>query len=246
MFRSLPAASLPWSLCILALLASWTYVQEGNQAPPTRERPQRSDADRWDEVFRRMETPPLRGIETFAAYCAERLVKEERLAAGAEALVLAMGDGRNAVPIAKRGLRVTGLDISPVALEKARKFAADNEVELTTVQTDLYEYDYGTDRWDLLTNIYFNPAIRIFDQLKAAVKPGGFLLVEGFGEAHVGGPPEWSHYKPNQLLEELRGWRILEYQDGVFRSDWSPGGAPAPVVRVLAQKPAPPEEPGDR
>jgi len=230
-----------FTLCALVVLACPGAVQDSGERPPARQGGQLPGASRWDEVFRRMETPPLRGTESFAVYCAERLVNEERLAPGAEALVIAMGDGRNAVPIARRGLKVTGLDISTVAIEKAKRYAAENGVELATVQGDLFQYDFGRDRWDLVTNVYFNPAIRIFDRLEAAVKPGGFLLVEGFGSDHVGGPPEWSHYRPNQLLDELRGWRILEYQDGVFQSDWSGGGKPAPVVRVLAQKPRPAE-----
>jgi hypothetical protein len=39
-------------------------------------------------------------------------------------------------------------------------------------------------------------------------------------------------------LDELDGWRILVYEDGVFPSPWSDGRA-VPVIRVLAQKPAP-------
>ena len=41
--------------------------------------------------------------------------------------------------------------------------------------------------------------------------------------------------RANQLLWELVDWRILEYQDGIFPSDWSDQPI-APVVRILAQK----------
>ena len=199
---------------------------------------QEGDAERWDRVFRRVESTQVHGAATFPVYCVQRLLSEEKLAKGAAVLVIAMGDGRNAVPIAQQGLAVTGLDISTVALEKAQQAAEQHGVKLNTVQADMYEHDLGDGRWDLVTNIYYNPAIKIFDKIKAAVRPGGFLLVEGFGSDHQQGPPAWSRYRPNQLLDELAGWRILEYQDGVFESDWS-GGEPAPVVRVLAQKPVP-------
>jgi len=202
---------------------------------------QETTSERWDRVFRRVESTQIHSDATFPVYCVQRLLREERLEAGAAVLMIAMGDGRNAVPIAQLGMAVTGLDISPVALEKAQQAAEQNGVQLNGVLADMYEHDLGDGRWDLVTNIYYNPAIRIIDKFKAAVRPGGFLLVEGFGSDHEQGPPAWSLYRPNQLLDELKGWRILEYQDGVFESDWARGEL-APVVRVLAQKPDAPEE----
>ena len=199
--------------------------------------PQEDGAVRWDAVHRRLQNSELRRAGTFPAYCAQRLMAEERLEPGHSVLALAMGDGRHAVNFAVKGLRVTGVDISPVGLEKARKLAESEGAEIETVEADLFAYDFGNEKWDLVTNIYFNPLIRSFKKLKDAVKPGGYLLVEGFGSEHEGGPPAWSHYKPNQLIEELAGWRILEYQDGLFESEWAQGKS-APVVRLLAQKPS--------
>ena len=224
----------PYLACALLMLTLPGAAPSGSQ----------SSADQWDRVFSRVESTQLHGDATFPVYCVQRLLREKKLEKGAKALIIAMGDGRNAVPIAKEGLTVTGLDISTVALEKARKAAEKHEVQLETVQADMYEHDLGEGRWDLVTNIYYNSAIRIIEKFKAAVRPGGFLLVEGLGSDHDGGPPAWSRYRPNQLLDELKGWRILEYQDGLFESDWA-GGKPAPVVRVLAQKPGPPKEPGE-
>ena len=227
-------ARRPGLACALLLFALPGALQD----------PQDPRAEHWDQVFRRMESTQLHGDSSFPVYCAQRLLREEKLAKGAAVLMIAIGDGRNAVPIAKQGLSVTGLDISTVALEKAQQAAEQHGVQLTTVQADMYEYDLGDGCWDLVTNIYYNPAIRIFDKFKAAVRPGGFLLVEGFGAEHTKGLPPWSLYRPNQLLDELAGYRILEYQDGVFESDWAKG-EPAPVVRVLAQKPEPSDDAGE-
>ena len=118
-----------------------------------------------------------------------------------------------------------------------RQAAAERGLEIEAIQADLFRYDLGEGSWDLVTNVYFNPAIQIFDRLKAAVRPGGYLLVEGYGSDYPGpGPAMETRYRPNQLLAELSNWRILEYQDGVFPSDWT-GGRSVPVVRILAQKP---------
>jgi SAM-dependent methyltransferase len=191
----------------------------------------------WDSVFREMKIPEVGPQTSFAAYCAERLVREHRLRRGDSAMVLAMGDGRNALYLANLGLKVTGIDISSVGLEKARQTAADRSLQIEAIRADLFRYDLGEDSWDLVTNVYFNPSIHILDRIKAAVRPGGYLLVEGYGSDHLGtGPPTETRYRPNQLLAELSNWRILEYQDGVFLSDWA-GGRSVPVVRILAEKP---------
>jgi len=198
----------------------------------------------WDRVFERRAFRPIDSGQAFLAYCTDRALREGLLQTGGKALVLAMGDGPNAIYLAERGLDVTGLDISDVAIERARKLAAERGVKLATVKADLFQYDLGDGKWDLVTNIYFNPAIRTIDRIKKAVRPGGLLYIEGYGSDHRGsGPPPWSLYRPNQLLAELAGWRILEYEDGVFPSAWAERGA-APVVRVLARKPAAaPQEP---
>ena len=167
----------PYLACALLMLTLPGTLPGGSQ----------STAKQWDRVFRRVESTQIHGEATFPVYCVQRLLREKRLEKGASALVIACGDGRNAVPIAKEGLAVTGLDISTVALEKTRAAAEKHGVQLETIQADMYEHDLGDGRWDLVTNIYYNSAIRILDRFEAAVRPGGFLLVEGFGSDHDGG-----------------------------------------------------------
>lgn len=151
-------------------------------------------------------------------------------------MVLAMGDGRNALYFAELGLQVTGIDISAVGLEKARQAAAARDLQLEAIQADLFKYDLGQAKWKLVTNVYFNPSLYVFDRIKVAVQPGGYLLVEGYGSDYMGsGPIPETRYQPNQLLAELSDWRILEYQDGIFPSDWA-NEKSVPVVRILAQK----------
>ena len=58
------------------------------------------------------------------------------LASGADALSVADGEGRNAVWLAEQGLAVTATEISPVALERARKLAAGRHVEVAFVLAD--------------------------------------------------------------------------------------------------------------
>ena len=47
---------------------------------------------------------------------------------GKSALVVADGEGRNSVWLSEQGLSVTACDISPVAIEKAKRLSASRDV----------------------------------------------------------------------------------------------------------------------
>jgi len=68
---------------------------------------------------------------------------ERYLPAGGEILSLAEGEGRNAVWLARRGFRVTGVDGSAVGLAKARALAAQHGVTIDTLLADLDGCDPG-------------------------------------------------------------------------------------------------------
>jgi SAM-dependent methyltransferase len=209
--------------------------QAGGGSEPGRANP---DASGWDRVFSNPQPIYRSEPNAFLASALERMQREQLLP-GKAALDLAMGDGRNALLLAEQGLEVTGLDVSTVALEKARARAAERKLALHALEQDLFTYDYGQKKWDLITVIYFNPAVHIFDQLKSAVKPGGLIVIEGQGSEHTGdGPPPATRFRPNQLLQAFSDWRILAYEDGRFDCDWSQG-APTHVVRLMARKPVP-------
>jgi len=195
------------------------------------------EAAGWDRVFGREKPPYNTDANAFLAAALERMQREKLLSAGGKALDLAMGDGRNALLLAAQGLAVTGLDISTVALDKARATAKARGLALEALEQDLFTYEYGEERWDVLSLIYFNPAVKILDTLKASVTQGGLIAIEGQGSEHVGdGPPPATRYRPNQLLEAFADWRVLAYEDGRFACDWAPG-EPTHVVRILARKP---------
>lgn len=53
------------------------------------------------------------------------------------ALDLACGEGRNTIWLAERGWKVTGVDFSRVAIERARRLAARRGVEVTFIEADV-------------------------------------------------------------------------------------------------------------
>lgn len=131
--------------------------------------------------------------------------------AGGRALSIADGEGRNGVFIAECGLNVLSLDFSPTAQEKARQLAAERGVKIQTEIADLATWKWPTEAFDLIAGIFFQftpPELRtkVFANIKKALKPGGILLIEGYGpkqlEYKTGGPSQIENLYTPQLLRD--------------------------------------------
>jgi SAM-dependent methyltransferase len=160
-----------------------------------------------------------------------------------KALVLAMGEGRNAVYLAGNGFDVTGVDISEVAIEKCKKLAEARNTTVNTVVADLTNYDMGKAQYNLVTNFYYyDPSI--FPQVIEALKPGGMFILEQFSVDHLKyretsrfGPRNPNYLvKPNELLTYFKSLRILYYEDTVVELDEGMHKGTAAVIRLIAQK----------
>jgi SAM-dependent methyltransferase len=154
-------------------------------------------------------------------------------------LDVAMGQGRNALWLASHGWTVTGFDISPVAIEEARKAAAKQGVHIEAVVSPYEEFDWGKEKWDLIVFSYYFPQAalpKVWDSLR----PGGLILVEGFHIDTARVRPVGGGYHNNELFQVLQNYRMLVYEDVQDRQEWGlPYGDTNRLVRVLAQKPAP-------
>jgi SAM-dependent methyltransferase len=141
------------------------------------------------------------------------------LTPGARALAVADGEGRNSVFMAEKGLDVTAMDYAPTALEKAQRLAQERDVEVTFVEADVLAGDWGGP-WDLIAAIFIQFAgpeerARLFEKMRAALAPGGTLLLHGYTPEQVGrgtgGPPNPENmYTEPMLAEAFAGWEILE------------------------------------
>ncbi len=137
------------------------------------------------------------------------LVREaHRVAPGAHVLAVADGEGRNGVFLAGRDLRVHAVDASPVAIEKAKRLAAARGVTLAHEQVDLLTWDWPVAAYDAVVAIFVqfvNEADRpaFFRNMQRALKPGGVLLLEGYGPGQLaygtGGP----RYAPQLYTQEM-------------------------------------------
>ena len=74
---------------------------------------------------------------------------------GQSVLSIAEGEGRNGVHLAKKGLNVTGVEFAPSAVSKATKLAALSGVDVTFVQSDLFEWDWPQNVFDITLGLFF-------------------------------------------------------------------------------------------
>jgi SAM-dependent methyltransferase len=144
-------------------------------------------------------------------------------AKGDDTLCLADGEGRNGVFLATLGARVTAVDLSPVALEKAKRLAGERGVDLETEVVDLAVWDLGVDRWDAVVSIWAHlpPAVRsvLHPKIARAVRPGGILFVEHYHPQQIpyktGGPPDpaWM-LTLDELSRDFPDWERIHVFEG--------------------------------
>jgi SAM-dependent methyltransferase len=106
------------------------------------------------------------------------------LSAGAGVLDLACGHGRIANRLAERGARVTGLDATPLFLERARADAAARGVEVEYVEGDMREVPWDGSFDAVLSWFtsfgYFDDDDdrRVLREAHKSLKPGGTFLID--------------------------------------------------------------------
>jgi len=113
-------------------------------------------------------------------------------------LSLSEGEGRNAVFLTERGLEVTGVDISSVALEKAKRLAESRGVEIKTMVADLATFEPEENHYGGVISIFAHlpSAIRhkLYPLIERSLKQDGIILLEAYSENQLlrdtGGPKD--------------------------------------------------------
>jgi SAM-dependent methyltransferase len=185
-------------------------------------------AKEWDERYRQGRTMP----DEPAAFLVENL---SLLPKGGKALDIAMGTGRNALYLASLGFRVTGIDLSAVAVEKCRQKAERLGLPIEALVADLERSPLPLGEYDLILNFYYLQR-SLAPQIVAALKPSGVLVFESFtiDQLQFGwGPKNADHLlRPGELREMFAGLETLLYHEGVVQGDRGPKA----VARLIARK----------
>ena len=169
----------------------------------------------------------------------------EDLAPG-RALDLACGEGRNAVWLAERGWRTTGVDFSDVALAKAERLAANRGVEVEWVLADVLEHEPERGAFELVAVLYLQlPHEQLAEVLHTSVgalAPGGTLVVLGHDTTNLthghGGPRDASVlFTPEDVVPQLERL-VVERAEKVPRTvPLEDGEATAIDALVRARRP---------
>jgi len=226
--------------CLMFYLTLGLGCSQKSQDPPppreptlfqkvTGEDPE-DDRRQWDQLYSTQDY--VFGKEA-AQYLKQKL-PELKLG---QALDIAMGEGRNAVYLAKKGFQVTGVDLSEVAIRKAKLLARDQGVQIRTVIADLNQYQIAPASYELIVVIQYLQR-SLIPQIKAGLKRGGFVVFENPTVEELArnqGQKTDRNLRRDFLLEkgELKrlfaDLEILDYSEG-------PGEDGAIVARLLARR----------
>ena len=142
---------------------------------------------------------------------------------GDRVLDIACGEGRNSVWLASLGCQVLGMDVSPLALTKARQLAADRGVTVAWQEADVRSWQWQPDAFDAVVCIFIQFAdpsqrARLFSGLQTTLKLGGKLVLQGYTPKQVeyktGGPPQAAHmYTAAMLRDAFAGLDVVHLQE---------------------------------
>lgn len=181
----------------------------------------------------------------FLDACLTRIAKARRRSSrrARRALDIGLGQGRNAMLLARRGYETTGIDRSEVGAQAARRAAASRGLRINIVVGDTERYAFGRNRWDLIVLLYYPQPMILIERLKTALRPGGHIIVERFSRPKaINRLDRREARRRSPMLRAFVDWHLLHYENDVLKSDWhwdgeSPTGQ---IVRLLARKPARP------
>lgn len=137
------------------------------------------DTHYWENRYRQNHPTPVRKPNP-------HLVEGTARAPGGHALDAGAGEGADALWLASRGWRVTAVDVSATALDRARAHAEttdpDRASAISWLEADLTRWTPEAEAYDLVFSAYVHTTTSpeaFYRRLAAAVAPGGTLLIVG-------------------------------------------------------------------
>ena len=185
-------------------------------------------AKEWDERYRQGRGMPE---EPSALLVENRALLPPK----GRALDIATGSGRNALYLASLGFRVTGVDVSRVAVALCREKADRLGLTVETVVADLEGYRLPVDTYDLVINFHYLQR-SLAGPIVQALKQGGVLFFESFtvDQLQYGYGPKDPAFLvlPGELREMFAGLETLLYHEGVVEGDRGPKA----VAQLIGRK----------
>ena len=165
---------------------------------------------------------------------AEEQIDDIREITGVESgavLDLCCGPGRHSVPLGKRGYRVTGVDLQPILLAKAREYGGWEQGAVEFVEESMLTFR-RPGSFDLAISMYSSfgyfddPAddFRVLENAYASLKPGGKFLMDVRGKE--------IHAMENvaSFSQEMPGGDLIFHRSEV-NGDWTRSNAEWVYIR---------------
>ncbi len=159
------------------------------------------------------------------------------------ALDIGCGEGRNAIWLAKLGWVVTAVDYSSVAIERARRLAAEQHVDVAWVEADVTSFVPAADAFQLVIIAYLHlpEASRrtVLAHAVSALGRGGTLFMIGHARLNltqgVGGPQRSELlWEPSEIRDEVVALGLtVQRAEHVRRQVETPDGVNDAIDTVL-------------
>jgi len=180
----------------------------------------------WDERHRGQ---PPGEAEPFLATMLARLPR------GGVALDIAAGRGRNALALARAGMRVVAVDRSKEAMRSVAATARTARLAIWPMVANLDSFHLKDESFDVIVNINFLDRA-LFPKFVRALRPGGILIAATFlvDQAAINPPHDPRFLLGHGELRALAGeLEIEEYREGLTASL---GGQPAFRASMVARR----------
>ena len=121
-------------------------------------------------------------IANFTVKAAEDFVaRTTQISSGTRVLDIACGTGNTAIPAARAGGLVTGIDLAPNLLQQARKRAAEEQLDIRFEEGDAEDLPVRDHEFDVVLTMFgemFAPRPeRVAEELKRVCRPGGLIAM---------------------------------------------------------------------
>ncbi|MBF2053534.1 MAG: DUF692 family protein [Candidatus Sericytochromatia bacterium] len=165
---------------------------------------------------------------------------------------LGAGPGHLAAAMAAYGFVVTALDVDRDQIQRARQVYGE---QVNWVQSDLRAYRLQRETYAALICLNVFPFIpngeraRLIGRLKAAVKPGGWLMLSGLLAEDAAAQEKWARssnqisslptgvFEADELLTRLQDWEIQFVFRGAAALNLQQAEPLHQTVQIIARKP---------
>ena len=191
----------------------------------------KKDIPNWEELYQKEKEETLPWFFSDMDHDLERMLQKLKLS-GRDALDLGTGPGTQAIALAKKGFKVTAVDISATAVRQARSRAERENLKIDFLQDDILATRLERS-FDLIVD---RGCFHVFDRekrkkyienVRGLLKENGFLLLKCFSNLEPGdeGPYRFAPHELKDLFSPV--FRIRSIEDSYFQ------GTKTPLPRAL-------------